>query len=106
YEDEFVRLFHGDCREITDWLTADVLVSDVPYGIDYRSNQRRNTLAPSIEGDRDTTARDTALTMWGDKPALIFGTWRTPRPAATRQVLIWDTKGALGMGAMDLPWKP
>src|SRR5205085_153167 len=69
-------------------------------------NQRRNTLAPSIEGDRDTTARDTALTMWGDKPALIFGTWRIPRPAATRQVLIWDTKGALGMGAMDLPWKP
>ncbi len=34
-----------------------------------------------------------------------LGTWRIPRPVGTRQVLIWDTKGALGMGAMDLPWK-
>lgn len=116
YQDESVTVYHGDCREMTDWLEADVLVSDVPYGIDYRSNQRRQTLARSIEGDEDTTVRDTALTMWEadykrgiynpDRPALIFGTWRIPRPMGTRMVLIWDTKGALGMGAMDLPWKP
>lgn len=106
YTDDKVVLHHGDCLEITDWLDADVLVSDVPYGVDYRSNSRRDTLARSILGDKDTTARDTALDMWGDRPALIFGTWRIPRPDATRQVLIWDTKGALGMGAMDLPWKP
>lgn len=106
YQDEHVTLYHGDCREVTAWLEADVLVSDVPYGIDYRSNQRRQTLERSICGDKDTTARDDALAAWGNKPALIFGTWRIPRPAATRQVLIWDTKGALGMGALDLPWKP
>jgi len=106
YSDEHVTLWHGDCLAETAWLAADVLVSDVPYGIDYRSNQRRQTLARSIAGDRDTTARDTVLQEWGPRPALIFGTWRIERPAGTRQVLIWDTKGALGMGAMDLPWKP
>jgi site-specific DNA-methyltransferase (adenine-specific) len=106
YADESVTLYHGDCREITAWLEADVLVCDVPYGVDYRSNCRRQTLARSIAGDKDTTVRDAILEAWGDRPALIFGTWRIPRPAATRQVLIWDTKGALGMGAMDLPWKP
>lgn len=115
YADDLVTLYHGDFRDTHAWLDADVLVSDVPYGIDYRSNQRRQTLARSIEGDKDTVARDWALTMWQqrregewtpDAPALIFGTWRIPRPEATRQVLIWDTKGALGMGAMDLPWKP
>jgi len=114
YADEFVTLYHGDCFEVAAWLEADVLVSDVPYGIDYRSNQQRQTLARSIAGDKDTTARDDALVAWhrdgvedwGDRPALIFGTWRIPRPAMTRQVLIWDTKGALGMGALDLPWKP
>ncbi len=106
YQDEHVTLYLGDCRDLLDELTADVLVSDVPYGIDYRSNQRRQSLARSIAGDKDTTARDEMLTWWGDRPALVFGTWRIPRPAATRQVLIWDTKGALGMGAMDLPWKP
>lgn len=106
YADDLVTLYHGDCREVGEWLGADTLVSDVPYGIDYRSNQRRQTMARSIAGDKDTAARDAVLTAWGEKPALIFGTWRIPRPAATRQVLIWDTKGALGMGAMDLPWKP
>jgi hypothetical protein len=106
YQDDHVTLYLGDCRDLLDDLTADVLVSDVPYGIDYRSNSRRQSLARSIAGDKDTAARDEMLGWWGDRPALIFGTWRIPRPAATRQVLIWDTKGALGMGAMDLPWKP
>lgn len=106
YQDDFVTLYHGDSLEITEWLTADILVSDVPYGIDYQSSARRDTLAKNITGDKDTTARDTALQCWGKKPALIFGTWRIPRPENTRQLLIWDTKGALGMGAIDLPWKP
>jgi hypothetical protein len=107
YEDESVTLWHGDCLARPEWWTdGDVLVSDVPYGIDYCSGARRQTLARSIAGDKDTAARDAVLEQWGDRPALIFGTWRIPRPAATRQVLVWDTKGALGMGAMDLPWKP
>jgi site-specific DNA-methyltransferase (adenine-specific) len=106
YADESVTLYHGDCREVTAWLDADVLVTDPPYGIDYHSNQRRQTLARSIAGDKDARARDDVLFYWGDRPALVFGTWRIPRPAATRALLVWDTKGALGMGAMDLPWKP
>lgn len=110
YQDDAVTLYHGDCLEIDAWLQADVLVSDVPYGIDYRSNQRRQALARSIAGDKDTTARDEVLQRWSanndDRPALIFGTWRIARPTGTRAVLVWDTKGALGMGAMDIPWKP
>lgn len=111
YEDDWVTLYHGDSTEIVEWLDADVLVSDVPYGITYRSNSERETLARSITGDENTLARDTAIRMFrdrhgGDAPALIFGTWRVPHPEHTRQLLVWDTKGALGMGAMDLPWKP
>lgn len=111
YEDEYVQLHHGDALEVRSWLAADVLVSDVPYGIDYQSGSRRATLAASIEGDKDTVARDTAIDWWRarhgkDAPALIFGTWRIPRPIATRALLVWDTKGALGMGDLSIPWKP
>lgn len=107
YTDENVTLWHGDALDLADhWTGAAALVTDPPYGIAYRSNSRRDTLARSIAGDEDTTARDAVLAAWGDRPALIFGTWRIPRPEGTRQLLVWDTKGALGMGAMDLPWKP
>ena len=112
YEDDLVVLYHGDCMAFDEWkVGGKVLVTDPPYGIDYRSNSRHSEgsqLARSIAGDKDTSARDAVLDAWGDRfrPALIFGTWRIPRPETTRQVLIWDTKGALGMGALDLPWKP
>jgi len=106
YADETVTLYHGDCREVTAWLAADVLVTDPPYGIGYKSGSRREKLAAEILGDEDTTIRDAVLELWGDRPALIFGTWRIPRPAGTHTRLIWDTKGALGMGNLAIPWKP
>ena len=105
YRDELVTLYHGDCRIITAWLAADVLLCDPPYGVAYNSNWP-STLPRSISGDEDTALRDWILEQWGDRPALVFGTWRIPRPAGTRARLIWDTKGALGMGDLSLPWKP
>jgi len=105
YDRDGITIYHGDCREILPLLTADVLVTDPPFGIDYESGHF-GTLARSIDGDEDTAARDEALRLWGDRPALVFGSWRAPRPAATRMVLIWDTLGALGMGDLSLPWKP
>lgn len=106
YQDGQVTLYHGDCLKLTEWLEADVMLTDPPYGIAYNSGARRETLAASIAGDLDTTVRDKALEQWADRPALVFGTWRIPRPPATRARLVWDTKGALGMGDLSIPWKP
>lgn len=106
YSDEHVTLYHGDClTEHREWLDADVLVTDPPYGIAYKSGARREVLAKSIAGDKDTAVRDAALDMF-EGPALVFGTWRISRPTHTRALLIWDTKGALGMGDLSIPWKP
>lgn len=105
YDEDGITIYHGDCLEIGDWLAGDVLVTDPPYGIAYRSGQY-GVLDRSIEGDTDTSVRDRSLTMWGARPGVVFGTWRRPRPDGTRMVLIWDSKGALGMGDLTLPWKP
>lgn len=105
YEDDAVTLYHGDALEVAEWLVADAMVSDVPYGIAYRSN-KASAMARSIDGDADTATRDAALTLWGERPALVFGSWQRPRPTGTRMLLVWDTKGALGMGDTSLPWKP
>ena len=106
YQDDHVTLYLGDCREITEWLAADVLETDPPYGIGYNSAMRRDKLAASIVGDEDTSLRDWVIDQWGDRPALVFGTWRVERPAKTRARLVWDTKGANGMGDLSIPWKP
>lgn len=106
YQDDLVTLYLGDCLEATEWVAADVLVTDPPYGVDYQSGSRRENLAASILNDKDTTVRDGVLSLWGDKPALVFGSWKITRPEMTKARLIWDTKGALGMGDLSIPWKP
>ena len=106
YSDDWVTLYHGDCREITEWLAADVLVTDPPYGIAYvRGGDRRVAPKQPVIGDGSVEVRDQALAMWGERPALVFGSWRAPRPASTRRVITW-WKRSVGPGAGDvsLPW--
>jgi len=92
YADESVTLWHGDCREITAWLEADVLVTDPPYGIGWKigNHPKRGSVAHAgILNDADTSCRDSALTMWGTpRPAVVFGSWSAPAPVA-RQTLVW-----------------
>lgn len=102
YQDDLVTLYHGDCLEVTAWTEADVLITDPPYGMAYVSawTDRR-----PVAGDKDTYARDSALAEWGDRPALVFGTWRVDRPANTKQVITWHkTSIGPGMGDLSLPW--
>ena len=101
YQDEQVTLYHGDClTEHREWLDADVLVTDPPYGMAYADRMGRHD---SIAGDHDTVVRDAAIGAWGDSSALVFGTWRVPRPERVRNLLIWDKGTDLGMGA-STPW--
>ena len=100
YADDAVTLYHGDCREITGWLAADVLVTDPPYGIGWKTGRlgryshgqnRHGTSYPheGIAGDDDTSARDAVLTLWGDRPAIAFGALTLAPPTGTRQVAVY-----------------
>lgn len=104
YSDDLVTLYHGDCREVLAWLEADVLVTDPPYGMAHLSGW--DSPSRAIAGDVDVTLRDTALALWGDGPAAVFGTWKEKRPAAVRSLVIWDkTLGTgAGMGDLDAAW--
>lgn len=101
YQDEFVTLYHGDCFKRADlWAGADVLVTDPPYGIGWsigESHRARSKAHAGIENDHDTSARDNALAAFGDKPAIVFGSFRAPFPEGVRQTLIWQKPSDSGV---------
>jgi DNA modification methylase len=107
------RLILGDCLQVMPELGRfDAVVTDPPYGIDYQSGYATDELwagGRRIANDKDTTARDHFLTVWAATqatPCLVFGSRLKPTPPGCRMVLTWDKGPALGMGALDLPWKP
>lgn len=106
YQDDAVTIYHGDWRDVAEWLTGDVLVTDPPYGMALRSRRGGAFGASTIAGDDDPHERDDALARWGDRPALVFGRWSVPRPHTTRQVLTWEKGEHVGMGDLATPWKP
>ena len=115
YQDENVTLYHGDClTEHREWLGADVLVTDPPYGVNHSTHGKN---APIIKGEartgrsakrvlttEHTASRDEAIALWSPRPAIVFGSWRAPRPLDTRFRLVWD-KIIPGMGGVGV-WKP
>lgn len=99
YQDEYVTLYLGDCLEETSWLEADVLVTDPPYGISWKGTSNYGEEGSSskwkdgIANDENIQIRDSALEAWGDRPAVVFGSWKKPRPTKTQHLLIWWKKG-------------
>ena len=104
YSDDFATIYHGDCRGITEWLAADVLVTDPPYGIGWTTHgisrtSNANKRAKNYDGaerpteqianDESTKTRDAALRMWGDRPALVFGSLLVAPPTGARHVAVY-----------------
>jgi hypothetical protein len=106
YQDDLVTLYLGDCREVTEWLAGDVLVTDPPYGVRWEASyggrradqQARNGASDRkrdvIQNDATPDVRDVALSTWGKRPAIVFGSWRVARPERVHALLIWHKEGA------------
>lgn len=96
YSDDHVTIYHGDCREISEWLAGDVMVTDPPYGRRWRQGDTgtargwRSDRHDGILGDASTEARDGALSMWGDRPSFVFGDLMLDPPAGVKLVLVYD----------------
>lgn len=98
YQDDLVTLYHGDARKLTEWLAADVLIVDPPYGRDWkqgdilgrgRSKRTTSTKRTGIANDRDTTVRDEILRLWGERPWIAFGDLMLAPPPGTQQVGVY-----------------
>lgn len=106
YEDEWVSLYNADCLEITQWLNADVLVTDPPYGQGFMGGAWGGA---KVLNDEDASVRDHVLKLWGTRPALVFGNWRVTRPANVKHRLIWWKQGrnaGILTNRESVPWYP
>lgn len=111
YERAGVVIYCGDGRDVLPHLerdSADLLVTDPPYGVDYRSNRGKNF--DRIEGDDDAAwvapvlADVCARILRQHRHAYVFGgTDLLPDQLTGRAELIWD-KGQFGSGDLALPW--
>ncbi|MCJ7669541.1 MAG: site-specific DNA-methyltransferase [Dehalococcoidia bacterium] len=103
YQDKWVTIYHGDCREILPQLDVkvDLVLTDPPYGIDYQSARRTAwDRKPKIQGDSE-------FPLWIFdliKPTsawLIFCRWDIlpilPQP---KSFIVWD-KGTHSMGNLE-----
>lgn len=110
YERDGIVIYLGDCRDVLPLLPkagADLLVTDPPYGVAYRSNYGGNFAA--IAGDEDASWVPEALGLAAEalrdkRHAYIFGPRGLVAPPFRASVeLVWD-KGALSMGDLSQPW--
>ena len=107
YADDLVTLFLGDCREVTEWLAADVLGMDPPYGRGWRQGllPGHTRTAGGIAGDDDTSVRDAALALWGNRQCIAFGDLMLAPPPGTRQVLVYRKPRLSGMTGTTAGWQ-
>lgn len=116
YQSKRATLYCGDAREVLPTLdvTADLLVTDPPYGAAFKKT--RSDAFPVMAGDGDKVG-STALTsavlllslerLKNLRHLYVFGTFNDFAALGVPKttMLIWD-KGRPGTGNISSPWAP
>jgi DNA modification methylase len=99
YEENGITIYHGDCREILTHLPkVDLVLTDPPYGIDWKSNWKNGNqekiimdLSPDFSFIKDLNSkiilmftRMDVLNDWTN--ALKVWSWQI------KDILVWDKK--------------
>jgi site-specific DNA-methyltransferase (adenine-specific) len=67
YEHAGITIYNGDCREIAPLLTADVVITDPPYGISLKT--KTSDYRQSLFFDKGESLR--ASTLYSDEPEAV-----------------------------------
>ncbi len=102
YQDDYVTLYHGDCKNILPHLEpVDLVLTDPPYGMDYHSNWRakHEQLGGIANDDKFPHWIFTELKYTG--AMFVWCRWdnlyELPKP---KSFIVWD-KGSHSMGDLQ-----
>jgi len=114
YQDEYVTIYHGDCRAIVPGLKADAIITDPPYGInwncDYRSwtkpsakaqGGKSNRTYPQIYGD--TEPFDPSFLM-GYKRVILWGAPCFMNKLGDGALLVWYKRKSAFLAQAEAAW--
>ena len=106
YSDDFVTIYHGDCKEILPGLLFDVVITDPPYGLEgTKSPKGYGRKQQTISGDmtNDLVGWIVDFCSMSKTPIATFADALTPPFGNPRRQLIWD-KQMMGLSGTNLPW--
>lgn len=116
HRSELAEVHHGDALDVLASIeteSVDLVVTDPPYGVEWRSNRRAETFEELIGDGLDDRAgiaeviRAAVRTVGQNRHLYVFG----PSDVLEGQLvsepteLIWD-KGRVGMGDLSSQWGP
>lgn len=115
---ELVELHHADALDVLPTLeteSVDLVVTDPPYGVEWRSNMRAETFDELLNDGRDENARrgvarvlaETVRLVGQHRHLYVFGPTDVLAGHLVAEVveLVWD-KARPGMGDLAAPWGP
>lgn len=96
-----VRLILGDCRDVLPTLgKVDVVVTDPPYGIAFRSNYREVRYS-AIENDADASLLQWACGIQAEHCKYVFCRWDSLQELPKPKSLITWVKNNWSMGDLE-----
>lgn len=112
YQDDYVTLYHGDCRDILPHLEqVDLVLTDPPYGIERFSKGFGGTRFKNYGAEKDGIVWDVTPTsdlihevIAAGREAIVWGMNYLPAPR-TEHFLVWSKHQPLdNFASAELAW--